>query len=388
MRNCEEKEDRKPLLPVDLDGAANRAADRVTRRIAENWDNVEAASVFHDKTLELAKNPHKLLGRQNTKHGEYAEHRYVNAKNADAAASGRRPVATMDNIGRTSKVDLVCDGAALQVKCCKSTSATMRAAAKFSEANPGAVKRVLIPDDQFRQVDRIMSGKVKGIDPRTSQAVQRAIKKIEGSTGKPWKESLDSLGFTRKEASLRHAKTQHRAEQTQLVEGALARDAIIEGRSALFEGVEAAKSGAMMAASFEVGRLVVSKALSEKEFCVDDAVEITGAALKEGAKGAVMATTVQQVCKRTGMRAIPAAGAIQVFLGGIESARKYARGEIDGVDCAAEIVEKTAEASVISGAAWAMGAAAAAFTPVGWVAGAAAIAGALGGSLFCNLFRD
>lgn len=141
-----------------------------------------------NKVREFVGTPERILGSQQTKHGEIAEQVEVGIKNARSYLHGGEQQATFEGVGRTAPADYLVHGVDVQSKFYNGINNTLSKGIvghldKYPDftSNGGFYH---IPKDQFEVIEKILKGEsVEGLSNKSIAAYKAAVAEIEKRTG-------------------------------------------------------------------------------------------------------------------------------------------------------------------------------------------------------------
>lgn len=297
--------------------------------------NFETALDHMLKMRTFLSNPQNILGSEQTKHGEVAEHLEVNVRNAFAALKGRSEVATFDGVARTAPEDFIIEGIKYQSKFINGTNNSLKHVLEHFEKYRDESMNYSIPKDQYKVIEAIRAGKKPSdLSDKSVRTILRKIEEIEKQTGrsftdlvKPSVSNYDEvqLGVAGKTVS----KYQDQIiDENQKIQDEIQRNEkrekqIVDAKKApsVGEGVKVAGAAAAITASLNTITVVYSKVKQGKKiqnFNSEDWKEIGLSSAKAGAKGGVSAGSIYALTNLTSLSA-PFAGAVTSAAMGLAS---------------------------------------------------------------------
>ena len=161
------------IVAVGVDGfnhwksqSIAKQLDEVVREKLQNQErqnlNFEKALQCMIKMRQFLSEPKHILGSEQTKHGEVAEHLEVNVRNAWAALKGNSEVATFEGVARTAPEDFILDGVRYQSKFINGTNNTLKHVLHHFEKYKDGSMNYSIPKDQYAIITSIKSGDFSG----------------------------------------------------------------------------------------------------------------------------------------------------------------------------------------------------------------------------------
>ena len=144
-----------------------------------------------------------ILGSDNTKHGEIAEHVTVGVRRARDALEGRAPTATFEGVGRIDAVDYVFDGMPVQSKYSSSLPESLdRVLDHYQQHSPDHI-RYHVPVDQQAQLDELRAtGAIEGFSLRQVANIREQVDELELLTGHDSRKLIQSGEATYAEVQL------------------------------------------------------------------------------------------------------------------------------------------------------------------------------------------
>ncbi|MBS8265690.1 hypothetical protein DYI25_14785 [Mesobacillus boroniphilus] len=297
--------------------------------------NFENALKHMMKMRQFLSEPKNILGSEQTKHGEVAEHLEVNIRNAWAALKGQGDVATFDGVGRTAPEDFILDGIKYQSKFINGTNNTLKHVLEHFEKYQDRSMNYSIPKDQYKIIEAIKSGQTpEGLNDKSIRAILKKIEEIERQTGRSFHDLVKPSVADYSEAQLGKAgetvskHQDHIIDENQKVQDKIKQDAKEQSKAveakkgpSVGEGVKVAGVAAAIAASLNTITVIYSKVKSGKkiqDFNKDDWSEIGLSSAKAGAKGGVTAGSIYALTNLTSL-STPFAGAVTSAAMGMSS---------------------------------------------------------------------
>lgn len=297
--------------------------------------NFEIALKHMMKMRQFLSDPKNILGSEQTKHGEIAEHLEVNIRNAWAALKGQSDVATFDGVGRTASEDFILNGINYQSKFINGTNNTLKHVLEHFEKYQDISMKYSIPKDQYQVIEAIRSGNVPSdLNDKSLRAILQKVEEIERQTGQSFKDIVKPSVSNYSEAHLGtvgETVTKHQdqiVDENQRLQDEIQKDAkrkteAIEAKKgpSIGEGVKVAGTAAAIAASLNTITIIYSKVKKGKkiqDFDKDDWKEIGLSSAKAGTKGGVTAGSIYTLTNLTSLSA-PFAGAVTSAAMGLSS---------------------------------------------------------------------
>lgn len=297
--------------------------------------NFENALSHMMKMRQFLSDPKNILGSQQTKHGEVAEHLEVNIRNAWAALMGQREVATFDGVGRTAPEDFIMDGIKYQSKFINGTNNTLKHVLDHFGKYQDTSMNYSIPKDQYKIIEAIRAGNApEGLSDKSIRAILQKVEELERQTGRSFRDLVKPSISDYSEAQLGKAGetvSKHQdqiVDENQKIQDDIQKDAkekakAVEARKgpSVGEGLKVAGTAAAIAASLNTITVIYSKVKSGKkiqDFDVDDWSEIGLSSAKAGAKGGVTAGSIYALTNLTTLPT-PFAGAVTSAAMGLSS---------------------------------------------------------------------
>ncbi|WP_226679059.1 hypothetical protein [Mesobacillus jeotgali] len=297
--------------------------------------NFENALKHMMKMRQFLSDPKIILGSDQTKHGEVAEHLEVNIRNAMAALKGQSDVATFDGVGRTAPEDFILDGIKYQSKFINGTNNTLKHVLDHFDKYQDRSMNYSIPKDQYKIIEAIRSGQApKGLNDKSIRAILQKIEEIERQTGRTFQDIVKPSISDYTEAQLGKAGetvSKHQdqiVDENQKIQDGIEKDAREKTKSveakkgpSVGEGVKVAGIAAAIAASLNTITVIYGKVKSGKkiqDFDKDDWLEVGLSSAKAGAKGGVTAASIYALTNITSL-STPFAGAVTSAAMGMSS---------------------------------------------------------------------
>jgi hypothetical protein len=311
-----------------------------------------------DKVREFIGTPEHILGNQQTKHGEIAEHVEVGIRRAKDALDGNPMSATFDGVPRTAPADYLINGVEVQSKYINGISKNLKHVLDHMKENPGFGNDASfyhIPKDTHEAIRMIISGEeIEGLSPKKIEAIRQLVKQIEEQSGKKFTEAVQpgisdysevQQGVVHKtldghekeierENSVRKDKihTEHKPSQGEAVKASLAAGAVGASVSILTELYKKAKEG---------------KKFYKGDFTSNDWQDVGIKGLKGGVIGSVTGYTIYMLTNYASLSA-PLAGAIVSATRSVGTlAIRHKKGEIQSDEFFELGMVVTAEAAIV-----------------------------------------
>ncbi|PLR83470.1 hypothetical protein CVD25_14890 [Bacillus canaveralius] len=297
--------------------------------------NFETALKHMMKMRQCLSEPKNILGSEQTKHGEVAEHLEVNVRNAWAALKGQSEVATFDGVARTAPEDFILDGIKYQSKFINGTNNTLKHVLDHFGKYQDHSMNYSIPKDQYRIIEAIRLGHAPSdLNDKSIRAILQKIEEIERQTCRSFQDivrpSVSDYGETQLgTVGEAISKNQDRiVDENQRIQDEIQQDTREKTKSieakkgpSIGEGVKVAGVTAAIAASLNTITVIYSKVKKGKkiqDFDKDDWKEIGISSAKAGAKGGVTAGSIYALTNLTSLSA-PFAGAVTSATMGLSS---------------------------------------------------------------------
>ncbi|MEX6702297.1 hypothetical protein ABS315_22290 [Peribacillus frigoritolerans] len=297
--------------------------------------NFETALNYMMKMRQFLSEPKNILGSEQTKHGEVAEHLEVNVRNAWAAIKGQSEVATFDGVARTAPEDFILDGIKYQSKFINGTNNTLKHVLEHFGKYQDSSMNYSIPKDQFNIIKAIRLGQAPSdLNDKSIRAILQKVEEIERQTGRSFQEIVKPSVSNYSDAQLGTvgetvSKHQDRiVDENQRIQDEIQKDArkktiSIEAKKgpSIDEGIKVAASGAAITASLNMITIIYSKVKNGKkiqDFDKDDWKEIGISSAQVGTKGGVTAGSIYALTNLTSLSA-PFAGAVTSAAMGLSS---------------------------------------------------------------------
>lgn len=297
--------------------------------------NFETALKNMMKMRQFLSEPKNILGSEQTKHGEVAEHLEVNVRNAWAALKGQSDVATFDGVARTAPEDFILDGIKYQSKFINGSNNTLKHILGHYSKYQDSSMNYSIPKDQYKIIEAIRSGQApSNLNDKSIRAILQKVEEIERQTGRSFQEIVKPSVSNYSEAQLGKAGetvSKHQdqiVDENQKIQDEIQKDAREKTKSieakkvpSIGEGVKVAGTAAAIAASLNTITVIYSKVESGKKiqyFDKDDWKEVGISSASAGAKGGVTAGSIYALTNVTSLSA-PFAGAVTSAAMGVTS---------------------------------------------------------------------
>lgn len=297
--------------------------------------NFETALGHMIKMRQFLSDPHNILGSQQTKHGEVAEHMEVNVRNAWAALQGNPEVATFEGVGRTAPEDFILNGVKVQSKFINGTNSSLKHVLEhFGKYNDLSMDYA-IPKDQFEIIQSIRSGDTPpGLSEKTIRAILHKVETIEQRTGRSFQDMIKPSVSEYSEVQLGKVgatvtNVQDRiVDENQRIRKDIRKNAKdktkkieVQKGPSINEAAKAAGMATAVSASLSVITAIYCKLKDGKklqEFDREDWLEIGLDGAKTGGKAGVTAGTIYALTNLTSLSA-PFAGAVASAIMGLSS---------------------------------------------------------------------
>lgn len=297
--------------------------------------NFETALKHMIKMRQFLSKPKNILGSEQTKHGEVAEHLEVNVRNAWAALKGQSEVATFDGVARTAPEDFILDSIKYQSKFINGSNNTLKHILNHYGKYQDGSMNYSIPKDQYEIIKAIKSGQApSNLNDKSIRAILQKVEEIERQTGRSFQEVVKPSVSNYSEAQLgRVGETvlKHQdqiVDENQRIQDEIQKDAREKTKSveakkgpSIGEGVKVTGTAAAIAASLNTIMVIYSKVKNGKkiqDFDKDDWKEIGISSAKAGTKGGVTAGSIYALTNLTSLSA-PFAGAVTSAAMGLSS---------------------------------------------------------------------
>lgn len=334
------------FISAGIEGFNNWKQTNITKQINEiignkiqqqsiQNQNFENALGHMMKMRQFLSSPSNILGTNQTKHGEIAEHLEVNVRNARAALNGKTKVATFNGVGRTAPEDFILNGVKYQSKFINGTNNTLSHVLEHFGKYQDTSMNYSIPKDQYEIIEAIKNGKIpNNLSKKTVSAILRKVTEIENHTGRPFNDVVRpsisnytdvQLGTIDKTVS-KHEKdiiNQNENIQEKLKDDADNNIKTQEGRRAATfkEGLKVAGSAAIVSTAINATVNIFQKVKGGKkldQFNEEDWKEIGLTSVKAGGKAGLSAGSIYALTNLTSLSA-PFAGAVTSAAMGITS---------------------------------------------------------------------
>ncbi|MEY8734209.1 hypothetical protein AB9M92_18425 [Peribacillus frigoritolerans] len=297
--------------------------------------NFETALNYMMKMRQFLSEPKNILGSEQTKHGEVAEHLEVNVRNAWAAIKGQNEIATFEGVARTAPEDFIFDGIKYQSKFINGTNNTLKHVLKHFCKYQDSSMKYSIPKDQFNIIEAIRLGQAPSdLNDKSIRAILQKVEEIERQTGRSFQELITPSVSNYSEAQLGAVGgtvTKHQdqiVDENQRIQDEIQKDAREKTKSieakkgpSIGEGVKVAGSAAAITASLNTITIIYSKVKNGKkiqDFDKGDWKEIGISSAEVGTKGGVTAGSIYTLTNLTSLSA-PFAGAVTSAAMGLSS---------------------------------------------------------------------
>lgn len=297
--------------------------------------NLEKALGHMMKMRQFLSDPERILGSQQTKHGEVAEHLEVNVRNAWSAIKGNGEVATFEGVGRTAPEDFILNGVKYQSKFINGTNNTLKHVLNHFETYQDDSMNYSIPKDQYHVIEAVRAGvRPADLSDKSVRAILRKVEEIEVETSRSFDDIVRPSVSNYDEVQLGRVGGTVSGYQDELVDEnqrikeeirseAREKAKAIEGKRgpSVKEGAKAAGAAATIAASLSVITTIYRKVKDGRliqDFDKEDWKEVGMEGVKAGAKGGVTAGTIYALTNLTSLSA-PFAGAIASGMIGLSS---------------------------------------------------------------------
>ncbi|AFQ09221.1 TPA: hypothetical protein ACG05V_005926 [Bacillus pacificus] len=334
------------IVAVGVDGfnhwksqSIAKQLDEVVREKLQNQErqnlNFEKALQCMIKMRQFLSEPKHILGSEQTKHGEVAEHLEVNVRNAWAALKGNSEVATFEGVARTAPEDFILDGVRYQSKFINGTNNTLKHVLHHFEKYKDGSMNYSIPKDQYAIITSIKSGDFSGgLNDKSVRAILQKVEEIERRTGRGFQEIVKPSVSNYSEVQLGRAGetvSMHQdriIEENQRIQDEIQSDAkekvkIIEVQKgpSFREGGKVAGTAVVIATSLNAITVIYSKVKHGKkiqEFDKNDWKDIGLSSAEAGVKGGITAGSIYALTNLTSLSA-PFAGAVTSAVMGLSS---------------------------------------------------------------------
>ncbi|MEH7502935.1 hypothetical protein V7152_13155 [Neobacillus drentensis] len=297
--------------------------------------NFERALKHMMKMRQFLSDPMHILGSEQTKHGEVAEHLEVNIRNAWEALKGQCEVATFDGVARTAPEDFILNGIKYQSKFINGTNNTLKHVLEHFDKYKDVSMNYSIPKDQYEIIEAIRLGKTpSNLNDKSIRAILQKVEEIERQTGRSFNDIVKQSVSNYDETKLGTAgetvsKNQHQiVDENQRIQDDFQKEAerktrTIEAKKgpSIGEGVKIAGAAAAISATLNTITVVYSKVKNGKkiqDFDEEDWKEIGLSSTKAGAKGGLTAGSIYALTNLTSLSA-PFAGAVTSAVMGLTS---------------------------------------------------------------------
>lgn len=317
-------------------------AKQLDQIVKEKLDNQQQQNINFENALkhmlkmrQFLSEPKNILGSEQTKHGEVAEHLEVNVRNAWAALKGQSEVATFDGVARTAPEDFILDGIKYQSKFINGSNNTLKHILDHYGKYQDSSMNYSIPKDQYKVIEAIRSGQnPSNLNDKSIRAILQKVEEIESQTGRSFQEIVKPSVSNYSEAQLGTAGetvSKHQdqiVDENQKIQDEIQKDAREKTKSieakkgpSIGEGVKVAGTAAAIAASLNTITVIYTKVKNGKkiqDFDKDDWKEIGISSAGAGTKGGVTAGSIYALTNLTSLSA-PFAGAVTSATMGLSS---------------------------------------------------------------------
>ncbi|MGB6406153.1 MAG: hypothetical protein WBF39_01680 [Planococcus donghaensis] len=307
----------------------NRLDQVVKEKIREQNlqnENFENALEHLMKMRRFLSNPQNILGSEQTKHGEVAEHLEVNVRNARAALNGFSGVATFEGVGRTAPEDFILEGIKYQSKFINGTNNALKHILNHYNKYEDGTMNYSIPKDQYEVIEAIRAGNPPNyLSDKFIRNLLQKVEEIENRTDRSFQDLVRpsisnydevQLGVVGKTVSnyQNEIVDENQNIQDEILKESKRKEKLLEAKrgASIGEGVKIAGSAAAIAASLNTITVIygkVKKGKNIQDFNEDDWKEIGLSSSKAGAKGGVTAGSIYALTNLTSLSA-PFAGAV------------------------------------------------------------------------------
>lgn len=308
--------------------------EKLQQQLLQN-DNFEAALGHMIKMRQFLSAPNNILGSEQTKHGEIAEHLEVNVRNAWSVLNGKTEVATFDGVGRTAPEDFLLNGIKYQSKFINGTNNTLSHILEHFEKYHDKTMNYSIPKDQYQIIEAIRKGYIPdNLNEKSVNAILSKVEQIERESGRSFSEMVQPSISNYDEVQLGkipETVTKHQEEivnENQKIQDTIENDAeeklkAVEAKKGptVGEGIKVASTAAVIGATINAISGVYTKVKSGKkiqDFDSDDWKELGLDATKAGGKSGLTAASIYALTNLTSLSA-PFAGAVTSAAMGITS---------------------------------------------------------------------
>lgn len=346
----------------------NRTGPHVAAQVAATWASLDAADranrlaeAIHTQdrnflaayreiqnVYEFVESPENILGSQQTKHGEIAEHVHVGVRRAIDILHGRTPTATFEEVGRLDPVDYREAGMDIQSKYYNGLRNTLDGvlghANKYQDfASKDGIYH--IPKDQHQQMDQLgKTGEINGLSEKSTKAIRNKLNEIQQATGRSPDDLIHSGEGTYAEVQRGNVNTRehgvyetldNRKNRLSQNNEKLKEQAMTEHGPSLSGLANAAAIGAAVGGGVRLGQAIWVKCRDGKnpfkgEFSTQDWKDVGVITAKGAGGGAVAGSALYVLTNSTNLTA-PFAGALVGGLMGVGNLLgQYHSGQIDG----------------------------------------------------------
>ena len=324
----------------------NNQLTKQSENLLNAFSKMEQVRRFAD-----ADNLNHVLGSMRTKHGEIAERLEVGVRNAWQALNGFGDIASIDNVGRTAPADYIINGVNVQSKFTNGELNTLKHVfehlQKYEDIGfaRGDGSYYHIPKDQFENIMKALNdGEIPGRRLASSEAILRAIKKIEDESGQKFTDIVKSANANYSDVQLGKIndtidkfKDEFKKANDKIVDSIKEdskqkiKDAVEQHKPNLGEAAKAGVTGAMVAGGLKLATKIYQKKKSGKnisEFTVSDWKEIGIDTAKGAAQGGITGVSIYGLTNYANMTAPVAGGLVSASFGVAKAFYAYKSGEI------------------------------------------------------------
>lgn len=320
---------------ISIENQLDQVVKETIRKQSLQNVNFEKALENMMKMRNFLSNPQNILGSEQTKHGEVAEHLEVNVRNALAALKGQSEVATFNGVARTAPTDFMLDGVKYQSKFINGTNNTLKHVLDHYKKYEDKAMNYSIPKDQYEIIEAIKTGKPPSyLSDKYIRNLLQKVEEIESQTGRSFQDvvrpsvsnydevQLGSVGKTVSKYQ-KGIVDENQKIQDEILDETKRKTKVLEAKKgpSIGEGVKIAGSAAAIAASLNTITVIYSKVKEGKkirDFDEDDWKEIGLSSAKAGAKGGVTAGSIYTLTNLSSLSA-PFAGAVVSAAMGLSS---------------------------------------------------------------------
>lgn len=287
--------------------------------------------------------PESILGNEDTKYGEVAEHVEVGVRNARAVIDGLKAPAsfldpkTGEELDRLSPIDLFINDEAFQVKFRNGLSNNLDALLVHMGKYPDHAQSggYLIPSDRYELILRVLNGD-KSVHSKTAAAVLEKVAEIEAITGRPFTEAVQSSVSSYSSVQLGAVNDTLDDIESDLVDrNEDLKDAIDLEHAPSLEGMaQAGLAAGVIAGSISIGTSIYAKAKKDGknpfkgEFSASDWAEVGFSGAKGFGAGAVTGSAIYALTNFAEMSAPMAGVMVSITKGMAALTVDYSAGNI------------------------------------------------------------